>query len=203
MVINFKDWMKEQDKKTVELTKQKYESQQMGFGKLFELNFIKVATGLADNNPFLKVDSVSQETDYFFGADFKLSYKDEHDDTVNNMSIFVDITTNASKKYMITLVENGYTLSNGCTVSIGYKLRNNYFKYNKPVMVLLLNSSKATSPWFKEEDVLAIFFMALQQVKYLSYTKTFSFNKEDKQGGGKRASELVDTLPGKKMWVIE
>lgn len=202
MIINFKDWLREQSKKSIEVTKKKYEAQQWGFGKLFEYNFIKTATNLADTNSYLKIDNVSKEFDYFFGGDFKLTYKDNNDDMVNNMSIYVDITTNKEKKNLITLAKNAYTLSNGCTVSIGFKLKNNFFKYNKPVMILLLDADNAISPIFKEEDIIAIFFMALQHVKYLSYNKVFSFGGETKQGGGKRASELVDTYPGRKIWEI-
>lgn len=198
-ISTFKDWKSNLNKGFGEDFKAKLDWQQITIGKLLEMNFIKAATQLADNNAYIKVDTVSQDIDLFFGADFKLTFKDEHDPMINNLSLHVDITANPEKKNMELLYENIFTMSNGIKVSLGVKRENRFFYYSKPVMVLFLNvnEDERLYPVFKHTDIIGAFFAARTVGKYVSYDMEYRFGGEEKVGAGKRASEIVQVKPRK------
>lgn len=198
-ITTFKEWKTTYSKKAADAFKAKLDAEQIQIGKLLEINFIKAATQLADKNDYLKVDTVSQDVDLFFGADFKFTYKDTLNETMNNLSMHVDITANPEKKNMHILQEDVYTMSNQIKVSFGVKYENRFFYYNKPVLVIFLHvdPTKPLNPIFREEDMLAVFFAAQSVCRYISYEIEYSFAGEDKTGGGKRASEVVCVKPRK------
>ena len=200
MISTFKDWKAGLNKGFGEDFKERLDWQQISIGKLLEMNFIKASIQLADNNDYIKVDTVSQDIDLFFGADFKLTFKDERDPIINNLSLHVDITANPEKKNMEILYEDIFTMSNGIKVSLGVKRENRFFYYSKPVMVIFLkiNENERLYPIFKHNDIIGIFFAAKTVGKYISYDMEYEFAGEMKVGAGKRASEIVQVKRGKK-----
>lgn len=160
-------------------------------GAVIEDNFIKAAMQASDtSNGGIVVQRTSKDVDYFYGADFKLTYKKTGMKHIDGHSIYVDITCNPNKKGVTLLQENFYTMSNGCKVSLGVKTENTHFYYYKPVLVIMLHSD-----WniitFEEADLHAIFFAAIKTALYIANEMEFEYAGAIRVGGGKRASDKV------------
>ena len=179
-MTNVNEWRKGLDREEVEKFKERVDAQQIGFGKLLELNFIKMAGQVAAWNKKLGITPASKELDLLFGADFKVTYSSLKDEEINNMSMHIDITANPTKKGMWILQENVFTMSNGITVHYGVKFSNRYFHYNKPVLIIVLSLPEDTycNPIFTQEDVITAIYKAEAISKFISYRINYKFAYE-------------------------
>lgn len=189
MVVGFRDW-EEANKSKVTMSKQRItenkKQRQMAIGEVMERNFMTAALNVS--NEQVAITKCPTTMDYMFGADFKLQYKNTGMD-IDGYSVYCDITLNPNKKGL-TLIEGfSFRMSNGCEVSLGYKLESAQFIYRKPVLVFVLDTNyKAIE--FEECDMLAIMYAAVKATKYVSDVLTYEFDGK-RVTGGKRASQRV------------
>ncbi len=182
------NWIAE-NKSKVEYSKSKIDNMKRGqtsLGDIIERNFVTAAMAVS-NKQFLSIIRTNKDIDYIFGADLKVQYRTAD---IEGYSSFIDITTNPYKKHYTPWKENVYVMSNGCQVSIGYKLENSVFHYRKPVLVIVLHNEWQEIT-FQESDVAAIMFICAQATRYISDILEFNYNGKLTVGGGKRASTKV------------
>lgn len=159
---------------------------QVSLGEIIEKNFITSMMNFSGEQ--IKITRTGKTTDYMFGADFKIQYKNTGM-PIDGYSVYCDITVNPNKKFVEMYRENVFTMTNGCAVSIGFKRECTQFVYRKPVLVFMIHTDfKAIE--FEDSDMAAMLYASVPATKYLSDELEVVYDGK-MTTGGKRASMNV------------
>lgn len=209
-VIKF-DTCREANKGVLNYMKEKNKNDQKRFGHIVESNLLSAFNQYQETN-HIKVKKTSVEEDYMFGADFWLSCINLKDPKVDNMSSYLDLTTNKFKKgiqwfgyYNSNISKQPYIkkakeapscfgfLNNGAKIHFGIKRwHNNKFEYKKPVVVIYIATDQMTEDiQFTSNDIAYIMKNLRRVIYYVSYKMKSKFAGKEVQGYGKRASKLI------------
>lgn len=210
-VIEFK-LCKEANKGVLDFMKMKNKNNQKRFGHVVESNLLSAFDQYQEIN-HIKIKKTSKEEDYMFGADFWLSCINPKDPKVDNMSAYLDLTTNRFKKgvqwfgyHNSNISKQPYIkkekeapscfgfLSNGAKIHFGIKKwHNDMFEYKKPIIVIYISTDQIMLDdiEFTSNDIAFIMKNLRRVVYYVSYKMNSKFAGEEIKGYGKRASKLI------------
>lgn len=210
-IIKF-ETCKEANKGVLSYMKEKNKNNQKRFGHVVENNLLVAFNEYQDAN-YIKVKKTSKEEDYMFGADFWLSCINPKDPKVDNMSAYLDLTTNRFKKgvqwfgyHNSKISKQPYIkkekeapscfgfLSNGAKIHFGIKKwHNDMFEYKKPVIVIYISTDQIMLDdiEFTSNDIAFIMKNLRRVIYYISYKMNSKFAGEEIKGYGKRASKLI------------
>ena len=209
-IIKF-ETCKEANKGVLSYMKEKNKNHQKRFGHVVENNLLVAFNEYQEAN-HIKVKKTSIEEDYMFGADFWLACTNPKDSKVDNMSSYLDLTTNKFKKgiqwfgyYNSDIAKQPYIkkakeapscfgfLNNGAKIHFGIKRwHNNKFEYKKPVVVIYIATDQMTEDiQFTSNDIAYIMKNLRRVIYYVSYKMKSKFAGKEIQGYGKRASKLI------------
>lgn len=209
-IIKF-ETCKEANKGVLSYMKEKNKNNQKRFGHVVENNLLVAFNEYQDAN-YIKVKKTSIEEDYMFGADFWLACINPKDPKVDNMSAYLDLTTNKFKKgiqwfgyHNSNISKQPYIkkakeapscfgfLNNGAKIHFGIKRwHNNKFEYKKPIVVIYISTDQMTEDiQFTSNDIAYIMKNLRRVIYYVSYKMKSKFAGKEIQGYGKRASKLI------------
>lgn len=183
---------------------------QMSFGRFIENNLLAAFEEYKEGG-YIEISKSSKADDYLFGADFKITFQNPEDKNVDGMSSYVDITLRKKPNvqwfgyreydgrkipYILKRNEEPMPLCYlrcGLKVHVGIKKwHSSHFQYKKPVMVIYLSAdSMLTDFTFTEDDIRYLSNALRRTVFFTSYKMYGSFNGEELQGYGKRASKII------------
>lgn len=150
----------------------------------------KITQLMVESGLFSKIVSCSKDVDFIYGADIKITFKDEQG---KGVSQYVDLTCNVHKecrwiKNPIGIftddIKEANVFSKKSGLKLGLKYSNKYFTYEKPVLVVYVSNPTMVG----DDDILWIKDIS-KDIAY-EYSRRMA-NGNIRKGFGKSISNFV------------
>lgn len=150
----------------------------------------KITQLMVESNLFSKIISCSRDIDFIYGADIKITFKDEQG---KGVSQYVDLTCNFHKEcrwiknpmgIFTDDIKEANVFSKKSGLKLGLKYSNKYFTYEKPVLVVYVYNPTMVS----DDDILWIKDIS-KDIAY-EYSRRMA-NGNIRKGFGKSISNFV------------